>query len=109
MITFDAQNQILGRLGSKIASTLMGKHKPDYVPYKNTGEAVEVLNIDMLKISGDKMEQKVYYHHTLYPGHLKKEHMKDLTKAELLRRAVWNMLPKNKLREGRMRLLTIKK
>lgn len=108
MIQIDATHKVLGRLASKISGYLLGKHKPEFVPYKNVGEEVEVMNADMIKITGNKLTQKVYYHHTLYPGHLKRTPMARLSKSEMLRRAVWNMLPKNKLREERMKNLTIK-
>ncbi|MEK9165778.1 MAG: 50S ribosomal protein L13 [Patescibacteria group bacterium] len=108
MITIDAKNKILGRLASEISQFLIGKHKADYVPYKNAGEAVEVVNIDELGVSGNKMDQKIYYKHTGYVGHLNKKRMKEFPKAELLKKAVWNMLPKNRLRKERFKMLKIK-
>ncbi|HCE87036.1 MAG: 50S ribosomal protein L13 [Candidatus Jacksonbacteria bacterium RIFOXYA2_FULL_44_7] len=108
MIHLDATNQALGRLASQISQYLLGKHKSEFVPYKNVGDKVEVANVDMIKITGNKLAQKVYYHHTLYPGHLKQTSMHKLLKSDMLKRAVWNMLPKNKLREERMKNLTIK-
>lgn len=108
MIQIDATNKVLGRLASEIATKLLGKHKSEFVPYKNVGDDVQVANADSIIITGKKMEQKIYYKHTLYPGHLKETPIKKLSKAEMLRRAVWNMLPKNKLREERMKCLTIK-
>jgi large subunit ribosomal protein L13 len=107
MKKIDAKNKILGRLASEISQTLLGKHKPDFVPYKSTGEKVEVINIDDLAVTGDKWSQKIYYKHTGYVGHLRQKKMKDISKTELLKKAVWNMLPKNKLRKDRMKLLQI--
>lgn len=108
MIQIDATNKVLGRLASEISRHLLGKGKSEFVPYKNVGDAVLITNIDMMKITGNKLTQKVYSHHTLYPGHLVQTPMGKLPKSEMLRRAVWNMLPKNKLREERMKNLTIK-
>lgn len=108
MIQLDAKNKILGRLASEISQLLIGKHKADFVPYKNTGEAVEVVNVNELAVSGNKMDQKIYYKHTGYVGHLNKKPMKEFSKAELLKKAVWNMLPKNRLRKERFKLLKIK-
>ena len=108
MIQIDATNKVLGRLASQISQYLLGKHTSEFVPYKNVGDVVEVTHIDLMKITGNKRAQKVYYHHTLYPGHLKQTPMHKLSQSEMLRRAVWNMLPKNKLRKERMKNLIIK-
>ena len=108
MKKIDAENKILGRLASEISQILLGKHKPDFAPYKSTGEKVEVFNVDDLAVTGDKWNQKIYYKHTGYTGHLRKKKMKHISRAELLKKAVWNMLPKNKLRRERMKLLQIK-
>src|SRR3989338_3153114 len=102
MITIDAQNKILGRLASEIAIILMGKNKPDYISSKITGSDVSVIHADKIRITGRKMEAKLYYHHTLYPGHLHSKRMKDFSKQELIKKAVYNMLPKNKLRRKRI-------
>lgn len=107
MIQIDAQNKILGRLASEISQFLIGKHKADFVPYKNTGEKVQIVNIDELLVSGNKLDKKIYYKHTGYVGHLNKKKMKEFSKAELLKKAVWNMLPKNRLRKERFKLLKI--
>src|SRR3989338_10442429 len=106
-IHIDAEKKILGRLASEISIILMGKHKPDYVPYKITGTKVVVSNIDKLAISGNKLEQKKYFRHSGYVGHLTSRPMKEFSKKELLRRAVWYMLPKNKLRTSRTKILTV--
>ncbi|HBH45947.1 MAG: 50S ribosomal protein L13 [Candidatus Jacksonbacteria bacterium RIFOXYC2_FULL_44_29] len=107
MIKIDANNLILGRVATEIATYLLGKHRASYVPYKITGEIVEVNNSEKIVVTGKKMLQKNYYHHTGYPGHLKTIKMKELSKADLLRQAVWNMLPKNKLRVERFKLLKL--
>lgn len=107
MLTVNAENKILGRIACEIAIVILGKHKPDYVPYKITGDKIHVTNVNKIKLSGDKLEQKVIKKHTGYIGHLKTRKIKEFSKKELLERAVWYMLPKNKLREGRMKLLSI--
>ncbi len=105
--TFDASKYVLGRLASKIALILQGKHKPDFVPYLDKGDKVEVINIDKIKITGKKLDNKIYYRHSGYPGGLKQKKMKEFSRAELLAKAVYNMLPKNKLRKQRMKRLKI--
>jgi len=108
----DATDQAMGRLASEIAQILIGKHKPEYVPHFDMGDSVVVSNIDKMKVTGKKMEQKEYIRHTGYPGGIRRVLLGKLwgTKgpAEALRRAVYNMLPKNKLRNGRMKRLIIK-
>lgn len=109
-ITIDASNQILGRLASRIATLLIGKHKPQYLRHLDRGDNVAVKNIKKIKVTGKKMQDKIYFRHSGYPGGLKRKKMIDIFKkdpAEILRRAVYNMLPKNKLRKGRMNRLKI--
>ena len=108
----DATNKVLGRLASKIAILLQGKHKPNFVPYLNTGDKVIVTNTDKMKITGKKLKKKVYYRHSGYPGGLKKITLEELMKKdsrEVLRKAVWGMLPKNKLRKQRIKNLKLYK
>lgn len=107
----DATNQFLGRLAVRIVTLLSGKHKSDFVPYQDKGDFVVIKNIDKLKFSGKKLKQKVYYHHSGYPGGLKKEKLESLFQrrpVEVLRKAVLGMLPKNKLRAQRIKRLSIK-
>ena len=106
----DATGQILGRLASQISILLRGKHKPTFVRHLDQGDVVLVKNASQLKISSAKMVQKVYYHYTGYPGGLKKEKLASLwakNPSQALRRAVWNMLPKNKLRDQMIKRLKI--
>ncbi len=106
----DATGKPLGRLSSEIAKILIGKHKPDFLPYKDTGDLVIVKNVDKIKFTGSKLQQKKYYHHSGYPGGLKIRRLKDLFEKnpkEVLKRAVYHMLPKNKLRKLRMKKLKI--
>lgn len=107
---FDAKDKILGRLATKIAHVLMGKNKPSFVPWQDRGDHVVVVNAEKVKISGRKEEQKVYYRHSGFPGGLKEETLDKLRQrrpGEIIKRAVYNMLPKNKLRKGRMQRLKI--
>jgi len=108
---FDATDQVLGRLATKIATLLIGKHKEDYQPNLDQGDIVVIENVKKIKITGQKLEQKIYYHHTQYPGGLKENKMGDVFKknpSEVLKKAIWNMLPKNKLRSPRIKRLKFK-
>ncbi len=109
-ITIDAKNQPLGRLAAKISLILQGKHSVSYQKNRKESVAISITNISLLKLTGKKINQKTYRHHTGYLGHLKKEKMKDIFKknpGEVLRRAVYGMLPKNKLRDKRIKQLKI--
>jgi large subunit ribosomal protein L13 len=104
----DATGKVAGRLATQIAQILMGKDKPDYQPYLDGGDAVMVENVDKMKFTGKKLEQKLYYHHSGYPGGLKEQKMGEVFEknpSEVLKKAVWNMLPKNKLRKPRIKKL----
>jgi len=104
----DAQGKILGRLATEIAVLLRGKENPNFLLNKDTGGFVTVKNVDKIKVTGKKMEQKLYRHHTGYLGGLKAELLKDLFErnpGEVLRRAVMGMLPKNRLRSKQIRRL----
>ncbi|KAF2673176.1 ribosomal protein L13 [Microthyrium microscopicum] len=96
----------LGRVASRIAIALMGKHKPTYSPSTDCGDYIVAVNCAQLKTSGRKMEQKLYYTHTTRPGSLKSISMERLMEkwggGEVLRRAVRGMLPKNRLRDVRL-------
>ncbi len=99
--TIDATDKILGRLAVEIAVLLRGKQKPGFVLYKDMGDFVVVKNVNKVKITGKKIEQKKYYHHTGYLGGIKETPLKKLfaeKPGEVLKRAVFGMLPKNKLR-----------
>lgn len=107
---FDAQNEVLGRLATKIAQLLIGKHKPSFVPWQDRGDYVVVTNAAKIGVSGRKDKQKIYYRHSGFPGGLKEETLEKLRARkpeEIIKRAVFNMLPKNKLRQGRMSRLRI--
>lgn len=109
--TIDASGKILGRLAVQVAVILRGKNKVDFTPYKDIGDFVVVKNVEKLKISGRKTEQKKYYHHSGYMGGLKEMPQKKLFKEEpskVLKIAVYGMLPKNKLRAKQIKRLTFK-
>ncbi|XOB40445.1 MAG: 50S ribosomal protein L13 [Candidatus Nealsonbacteria bacterium] len=108
----DAKNKVLGRLASHIAVLLRGKQRPDFVPYKDTGDFIIIKNIKEIKITGKKMEQKKYYRYSGYMGGLKEIPLKRLFKenpGEVLKRAVYGMMPKNKLRERQIKRLKFEK
>lgn len=105
----DAEGQILGRLASEIAKRLRGKHKPIYTPYVDTGDFVIVVNAGKVSLTGNKMSDKVYYHHSGYPGGLKMTNAGKMLKdhpEKVLLFAVRGMLPKNSL--GRKMLKKLK-
>ena len=108
----DATNVSLGRLATKVARMLMGKDKPSFTPYLDSGDHVVVINADKVKMTGNKVEQKMYYSHSGYPGGLKEVPAKRLRpiKADwMIREAVLGMLPKNKLRARRAKKLRVYK
>lgn len=110
--TVDVKDQILGRVATKIASLLIGKSKPEFVPNVDMGDSVIVLNSDLIKLTRGKETKKMYYRHTGYPGGLIETRFdKQLEKdsRKIIESAVKNMLPKNKLRDGRMARLFIYK
>jgi large subunit ribosomal protein L13 len=106
----DAQDKILGRLACGIAHRLRGKHKPIYAPYMDTGDFVIVVNAEKISLTGKKLTDKVYYHHSGYPGGIKAITAGKLLKEkpeELLRTAVKGMLPKNTLGRAMLKKLKI--
>ena len=110
--TIDATNKVLGRLASHIAVLLRGKNKPDFVPYKDMGDFVTVKNVDKIKITGKKREQKKYFHHSGFLGSGKEiplEKIFNKNPSEVLRRAVLGMLPKNKLQKLQIKRLKFEK
>ncbi len=96
----DAEGKNLGRLASEVASILRGKKKPVYTPHVDTGDYVIIVNADKVAVTGNKMKQKIYKHHTGYPGGLKEitlEKLLDRKPEEVLKHAVKGMLPKGRL------------
>ena len=105
---YDAKGKVLGRLATEVANKLMGKGKPNYVPYLDNGDYVVVTNIKDIKVTGKKIVQKNYYRHSGYPGGLKTEtmeHLLDRKPEDVLRHAVKGMLPKNRLANGMLKKL----
>lgn len=107
----DATGKPLGRLATEIALILRGKNKPSFDPAIDAGDYVEVVNCGKIKFTGKKLEQKEYIWHTNYPGGLKRKKMRDVflvNPGEVLKEAVWGMLPKNKLRDRMIKRLKTK-
>jgi large subunit ribosomal protein L13 len=105
----DANGVVLGRLAAKVASVLKGKHKPIYTPHVDTGDFVIVINAEKVQLTGNKLEDKLYVHHSGYPGGLKSITAGKLLKTkpeEVIINAVKGMLPKNPL--GRDMILKMK-
>lgn len=99
----------MGRVCTQVARLLTGKHKPQYAPHIDTGDFVVVINAEKAILTGRKEEQKVYYRHSTHPGGLKSESVARLRRrrpAQMIEKAVWGMLPKNKL--GRQQLKKLK-
>jgi large subunit ribosomal protein L13 len=106
----DASDQTLGRLATRIATLLEGKHKPMYSPHIDTGDHVVVINAAKVRVTGDKLVQKRYYRHSNYPGGLKEESLERLMarKPELvIERAVKGMLPQNRLGRAMFKKLKV--
>ena len=108
---FDATDQSVGRLATQVALALRGKDQPEFEPHLDRGAIVEVANIKFLKFTGKKLAQKVYHHYSGHPGGLKTKKIADIIArdpGEVLRRAVREMLPANRLRIGMLKRLNIK-
>ena len=106
----DAENLVLGRVASKAAMLLMGKHKPTYTPFLDTGDHVIVVNAAKVKLTGRKDEQKMYYRHTGYPGGLITTGAKKMRASrpnKMIELAIAGMLPKNKLGKQMYRKLKV--
>jgi len=106
----DASGKILGRLATVISGIIRGKNKPTFSPHQVQGDFVIVINASKIIVTGKKLRQKKYYHHSGYPGGLKEEGLRSLLErrpTEVVRRAVWGMLPKNRLRKEIIKKLKI--
>ena len=106
--TIDAKDKVLGRLATEIAVLLRGKQRADFRPNQDSGDFVTIKNVDKIKITGRKMDQKKYYRHSGYPGALKEVSLRkffEISPAEVLRKTVFGMLPKNKLRSEQIKRL----
>jgi large subunit ribosomal protein L13 len=106
----DAKGQVLGRLATRVARILIGKDKPQFTPHLDCGDHVVVINAERVRLTGNKIDQKMYRHHSGHPGGLKEipiRRMMARQPAEVIREAVLGMLPKNKLRAKRARKLRV--
>jgi large subunit ribosomal protein L13 len=106
----DASGKTLGRLASELAKRLRGKHKPEYTPHVDTGDYIVVINADRIRVTGNKLQDKIYYHHTGYIGNLKSTTLGTLMATvpeQVLTKAVKGMLPKNSLGRSMLRKLRV--
>jgi large subunit ribosomal protein L13 len=106
----NAEGKILGRLASEVAVLLRGKKKPQFTPFLDTGDFVIIINAEKVRVTGKKEDQKVYYHHSGYPGGLTTKTLKELRDKrpeEVIKKAVWGMIPKNKLGSAVYRKLKV--
>lgn len=106
----DAENAVLGRLAAQAAMLLMGKNKPTYTPFLDTGDHVVVVNAEKIRLTGNKEEQKIYRRHSGYPGGLREESAKKVRAtrpARMVEEAIQGMLPKNKLGKQMYRKLNV--
>ena len=109
-VLVDANGKTLGRLATQIADLLRGKRKPEYTPHIDTGDFIVVVNAEKIRVTGDKMAQKVYWRHSGYPGGIKSRtlaEMLDRRPEEVIRKAVKGMLPRNRLARAQLRKLKI--
>ena len=106
----DAQNKTLGRLSTEIANRLRGKHKPIYTPHVDTGDYIVVVNASKIRVTGNKMTDKMYYKHTGYIGNLKSENLATMLEKypeKVLMKSVRGMLPKSKLGSAMIKKLRV--
>jgi len=107
----DAEEKSVGRIATEIATLLRGKNKPEFEPHLDCGDIVEVVNADKLSFTGKKLDQKKYFSYSGYPGGLKEKKMSDLNKAnpaDIIKRAVREMLPPVKFRKDMLKRLIIR-
>ncbi|MDR9501758.1 MAG: 50S ribosomal protein L13 [Desulfurivibrionaceae bacterium] len=109
-LVVDAQSLVLGRLAAEVATRLRGKHKPDYSTFQDVGDFVVVVNADKVRLTGRKLEKKIYYHHTGYIGGIKEctaQKLLDEAPEQVIYRAVQGMLPKNSLGRAQLKKLKV--
>ena len=109
-VIFDASDKVLGRFATKIADKLRGKDKPTFSPHVDGGDFVVVINADKVKVTGNKVDKKKYYKHSLYPGGLIEKSFKEVlesTPERIIENAVKGMLPKNKLGKSIIKKLKV--
>ncbi len=106
----DAEGKTLGRLATEVARRLRGKHKPEYTPHVDTGDYIIVVNAEKIGVTGNKEQNKIYYHHTGYVGHMKSVTLGKLRKTfpdRIINNAVKGMLPKNPLGRAMFKKLKV--
>jgi len=106
----DADGHTLGRLSTEVATVLRGKNKPIYTPFLDTGDYVIIVNADKIKVTGKKMDQKIYYHHSEYVGGMKKTTLKEMMAkkpTEVIIHSVRGMLPKGPLGRAMLKKLHV--
>ena len=106
----DAKDVVLGKLAVKVAVHLRGKNKPVFTPNSDTGDFIIVINADKIKLTGNKVNDKMYYHHSGYIGGIKAKSAKELLENKpetIIEKAVWGMLPKNKLGKAMIKKLKV--
>ncbi|HEV8687174.1 MAG TPA: 50S ribosomal protein L13 [Gaiellaceae bacterium] len=106
----DAEGKTLGRLATHIADTLRGKNKPQFTPHVDTGDFVIVVNAEKIAVTGKKLDDKIYYRHSGYPGGLKERTLREQLErrpTEVIRAAVKGMLPRNKLARQQLTKLKV--
>ncbi len=106
----DAKGQTLGRLATMVATRLLGKHKPSFAPHVDGGDNVVVINAAHISVTGNKLADKKYYHHSGYPGGIKETNLETLLErhpAKAVEKAIAGMLPKNRLHDDRLRRLKV--
>jgi large subunit ribosomal protein L13 len=107
---FDAKDEVLGRIAVKIAVCLRGKNKPIFTPNVDTGDFVVVVNAEKVKLTGKKLDNKIYYHHSGFVGGIKAEsarHRLNNNPEKVITDAVWGMLPKNRLGRAMLKKLKV--
>ncbi|HEX4628450.1 MAG TPA: 50S ribosomal protein L13 [Gemmatimonadales bacterium] len=107
---FDAEGKVLGRLATEIAIVLRGKHKPMFTPHMNCGDYVVVINAEKVAVTGNRLDSKIYYRHSQYPGGLKQETLRQVLEKHperAIERAVKGMLPRNRLGADILRRLKV--
>lgn len=109
-VLIDATDKTLGRLSTEIARRLRGKHKPEFTPHVDTGDYVVVVNAEKVRVTGNKLEDKIYYRHTEYPGGIRATALRDLMDrhpTRAIEKAVKGMLPKGPLGYAQFRKLKV--
>ncbi|QJB56675.1 50S ribosomal protein L13 [Pseudodesulfovibrio sp. zrk46] len=106
----DATDKILGRLATEITNRLRGKHKPEFAPHMDMGDFIVVINADKIKVTGQKLDKKMYYKHSNHPGGLKEKTLREMLDKKpenVIKAAVKGMLPKNKLAAVQLKKLKV--